>query len=208
MDGIYDLGGVTGFGPVDVERDEPVFHEPWEALGYALGGLGLDVLRCFNMDEIRHAIERIEPRQYLASSYYDRIVTGVATLFVEKGIVTREELEARAGGRFLLARPIPPRARDVAPSPPVRFAVGDSVVVRDLHRAGHTRAPRYVRGKRGTVVRVAPAFSLPDVAAHGLERRAEPTYHVRFDARELWGDASEASAAVVVDLWQSYLEAR
>lgn len=207
MDGIYDLGGVTGFGPVAVERDEPVFHEPWEALGYALGGLGLDVLRLFNMDEIRHAIERIEPRQYLGSSYYDRVVTGVATLFVEKGFVTREELEARAGGRFPLARPIAARARDVELPAPLRFAVGDAVVVRDLHRAGHTRAPRYVRGKRGTVVHVAPAFSLPDVAAHGLERRDEPTYHVRFNARELWGDAAEANIAVVVDLWQSYLEA-
>ncbi len=205
MDGIYDLGGVTGFGRVDVERDEPVFHEPWEALGYALGGLGLDVLRCFNMDEIRHAIERIEPRQYLASSYYDRVVTGVATLFVEKSIVTHEELEARAGGRFPLARPVSPRASDVALPPPARFAVGDAVVVRDLHRAGHTRAPRYVRGKRGTVVRVAPTFSLPDVAAHGLDPRNEPTYHVRFGAHELWGDAAEANAAVVVDLWQSYL---
>src|SRR5262245_32262919 len=74
MDGIYDLGGVTGFGPVEVERDEPVFHEPWEPLGYGLGSLGLSVLSAFNMDEIRHAIERIEPRRYLASSYYDRIV--------------------------------------------------------------------------------------------------------------------------------------
>jgi len=102
MDGIYDLGGVSGFGPVDVERDEPVFHEPWEMLGYGLGGLGLDVLRVFNMDEVRHAIERIEPRQYLASSYYDRIVIGVATLFVEKGVVTLADLEARAI-RFALA---------------------------------------------------------------------------------------------------------
>jgi nitrile hydratase len=207
MDGIYDLGGVSGFGAVEVERDEPVFHEPWEVLGYGLGGLGLNVLRVFNMDEIRHAIERIEPRRYLASSYYDRIVIGVATLFVEKGIVTREELEARAGGRFPLARPVAARADEVALPRPVRFAVGDTVSVRDVHRAGHTRAPRYVRGKRGLVVHVAPAFSLPDVAAHGLPSREEPTYHVRFAARELWGDAAEANAAVVVDLWESYLEA-
>jgi nitrile hydratase len=206
MDGIYDLGGVSGFGPVEVERDEPVFHEPWEAIGYGLGGLGMDVLRCFNMDEIRHAIERIEPRRYLGSSYYDRIVIGVATLFVEKGVLTREDLEARAGGRFPLARPVAARAAEVVLPAPARFAVGDAVVVRDLHRAGHTRAPRYVRGKRGVVVHVAPPFSLPDVAAHGLPSRDEPTYHVRFEARELWGDAAEANAAVVVDLWESYLE--
>ena len=207
MDGIYDLGGVTGFGPVDVERDEPVFHQAWEALGYALGGLGMNVLGAFNMDEIRHAIERIEPRRYLASSYYDRVVIGVATLFVEKGVLTREELEAHAGGGFPLARPVAPRARELTPTAPARFSIGDAVAVRDLHRAGHTRAPRYVRGKRGVVVHVAPRFSLPDVAAHGLTPREEPTYHVRFEARELWGDAAEPNATVVVDLWESYLEA-
>jgi nitrile hydratase len=159
------------------------------------------------MDEIRHAIERIEPRRYLTSSYYDRIVIGVATLFVEKGLVTREELETRAGGGFPLARPISARACEVALPPPARFALGDTVAVRDVHRAGHTRAPRYVRGKRGVVVHVTPPFSLPDVAAHGLPPRDEPTYHVRFEARELWGDGAEANAAVVVDLWESYLEA-
>jgi nitrile hydratase len=207
MDGIYDLGGMSGFGPVAVERDEPVFHEPWEAIGYGLGGLGMNVLGCFNMDEIRHAIERIEPRRYLASSYYDRIVIGVATLFVEKGVLTRDELETRAGGRFPLARPVSARAPELTLPRPARYAVGDTVLVRDVHRAGHTRAPRYVRGKRGVVVHVAPPFSLPDVAAHGLPPREEPTYHVRFDARDLWGDAAEANASVVVDLWESYLEA-
>lgn len=206
MDGIYDLGGVSGFGAVDMERDEPVFHEPWEMLAYGLGGLGLDVLRVFNMDEVRHAIERIEPRRYLASSYYDRVMTGVATLFVEKGVVSHADLEARAGGRFPLARPVDGSATDVTLPAPERFAVGDAVVVRDFHRAGHTRAPRYVRGKRGVVVRVAPAFSLPDLAAHGLPPHHEPTYHVRFASRELWGKAADANAAVVVDLWQSYLE--
>lgn len=206
MDGIYDLGGVSGFGPIDVERDEPVFHEAWEVLAYGLGSLGMDVLHVFNLDEVRHAIERIEPRRYLASSYYDRVMTGVATLFVEKGVVTHADLEARAGGRFPLARPIAARASEVALPAPEGFAVGDAVVVRDLHRAGHTREPRYVRGKRGVVIRVGPAFSLPDVAAHGLPRRREPTYQVRFEARDLWGDAAGTNAAVVVDLWESYLE--
>jgi nitrile hydratase len=88
-----------------------------------------------------------------------------------------------------------------------RFAVGDAVAVRDIRPAGHTRVPRYVRGKRGVVVHVAPPFSFPDAAAHGLPRRAEPTYHVRFEASELWADAAEPNVSVVVDLWQSYLEA-
>jgi nitrile hydratase len=206
VDGIHDLGGMSGFGPVEIEKNEPVFHQPWEALGYALGALGGNVLRAFNIDEGRHAIERIEPRRYLASSYYERIITGVATLFVEKGILTHEELERRAGGAFPLARPVAPGAGDV-PATPTRFAVGDTVAVRDIHPAGHTRVPRYVRGKRGIVVHVAPPFTFPDAHAHGRPKRKEPTYHVRFAARDLWTDAAEENATVVVDLWQSYLEA-
>lgn len=206
MNGLYDLGGLAGFGPVEVERDEPTFHEAWEELGYALGSLGLDVLGLFNMDEIRHAIERIEPRLYLTASYYERIVMGVATLYVEKGIVTREELEERAGGAFPLGRPVAAGAgRTTLPhlSP---FEVGDAVVVRDEHPPGHIRAPRYVRGKRGIVVHVTPPFSYPDAAAHGLPRCGEPTCHVRFEARDLWGEGAEDNTSVVVDLWQSYLE--
>lgn len=206
MDGVHDMGGTPGFGAVTVERDEPVFHHPWEALGYGLGGYGIDVLRLFNWDDARHAIERIEPQQYLASSYYERIITGVASLYVEKGLVTQAELEHRARGRFPLARPVASTAAAEVPAPqPARFAVGDTVVVRRLQTSGHIRMPAYVRGKRGVVVHVAPPFSLPDAAVHGPALRHEPTYHVQFDARVLWDDAAENSA-VVVDLWQSYLE--
>ena len=206
MDGVHDIGGTTGFGAVKVERDEPVFHQPWEALGYGLGAFGIDVLRRFNWDEARHAIERMEPQQYLASSYYERIIIGVASLYVEKGVVTHAELEHRAGGRFPLARPVASTAAADLPAPqPARFAVGDAVVVRNLQSSGHIRMPGYVRGKRGVVVHVAPPFSLPDAAAHGHPIQHEPTYHVRFEARALWQDAAENSA-VVVDLWQRYLE--
>lgn len=205
MNGIHDLGGMAGFGAVVVERDEPTFHEPWEALGYALGSIGLDVLGLFNMDEIRHAIERIEPRLYLTSSYYERIVTGVATLFVEKGVVTLQELETRAGGTFPLGQPVAAGAGRTTLERARPFGTGDLVVVRDEHPSGHIRAPRYVRGKRGVVTHVTPPFSYPDAAAHGLPRREEPTCHVRFEARELWGEAAEDNTSVVVDLWQSYL---
>ncbi len=206
MDGVHDMGGTRGFGGVSVERDEPVFHHPWHALGYGLGGFGIDVLRLFNWDEARHAIERIEPQHYLAASYYERIITGIASLFVEKGLVTQEELEHRAGGRFPLARPVAPTAAAEGAAPqPARLAVGDEVVVRKLQPSGHIRMPAYVRGKRGVVVHVAPPFSLPDAAAHGQALRYEPTYHVRFDARALWSNAAENSS-VIVDLWQSYLD--
>ncbi len=209
MDGIYDLGGVCGFGRVEVEAGEPVFHQPWEAVTFALNALGVAVLAAYNVDEYRHAVERMDPRHYLTASYYERMLTGVATLLVEKGVVAQAELEARAGGHFPLSRPA--AAVDglaAAASRQPGFAVGDSVVVRDLHAAGHTRVPRYVRGKHGRVIYIAPRFSFPDAAAHGLPRREAHTYHVQFSAPELWGEAAGSDEAVIVDLWESYLERR
>jgi nitrile hydratase len=207
MDGIHDLGGMNGFGPVEVERGEPVFHERWEARAFGLNALGLAVLRAYNVHEYRHAVERMEPRHYLAASYYERWFTGVATLLVEKGVVTREELETRAGGRFPLSRPPAAMQAYTVSSPErPRFAVGDAVAVRDVHVRGHTRAPRYVRGKRGVVVRVAPQFALPDLAGHGLRAHREHSYQVEFEARQLWSEAAEARDTVVVELWESYLE--
>ncbi len=207
MDGIHDLGGMNGFGLVEIEPNEPKFHERWEARAFSLNTLGIRVLEAYNVHEYRHAVERIDPAQYLAASYYERWFTAVATLLVEKGVVSHAELEARAGGRFPLARPAaavePTRVTAGAP----RFAQGQRVAVREMHPAGHTRAPRYVRGKRGVVVRVSRPFEFPDLAGHALPAHVEPTYHVEFPARELWGDSAEARGAVVVDLWESYLEA-
>jgi nitrile hydratase len=204
MDGVHDLGGTQGFGAVQCEHDEPVWHEDWEPIGYALIFLGAGELKAFTIDELRHAIERMDPRHYLASSYYERIVTGVAALFVEKGLITRERLEELAGGRFPLASP--PTAGERARTEDVRFKPGDAVVVRDGHFRGHTRMPRYVRGKRGTVLhRAAHDFPFAGSAGHGIEAKMEPTYHVCFQSRDLWSDAAENSS-VVVDLWESYLD--
>ena len=207
MDGIYDLGGMVGFGPIEIEADEPTFHEPWEATAFRLNVASIGLLRAYNTDEYRHAIERMEPRHYLEARYYERVLTGVATLLVENGLLDLADLEQRAGGRFPLARP--PRAnRDDGRAEPAapRFEVGARVRVRQDHQPGHTRAPRYVRGRTGVVVHVAPSFTYPDLNAHRLARRREPTYHVEFTAAELWGADAEADDTVVVDLWESYLE--
>ncbi|MCP5055513.1 MAG: nitrile hydratase subunit beta [bacterium] len=207
MDGIHDLAGMAGFGPVEVETDEPTFHEPWEALAFGLNVLCVGVLRTYNVDEYRHSIERMLPAHYLSASYYERTLTGVATLLVEKGILTHEELEDRAGGPFPLAQPAAlVEADGKASSESPRYQVGDRVRVREMHPAGHTRAPRYVRGVQGEVLHVTPPFSYPDAAAHGLPPRSEPTYHVLFQAEDLWGDAAGARESVVVQLWETYLE--
>jgi len=169
----------------------------------------MSVQRLSNTHTFRHAIERMEPAHYLSSPYYEHWLTALATILIEKGLVTGAELEARAGGRVPLSQPLrsgPVVATAPSASTP-RFAVGSSVVVRNVHPLGHTRCPRYVRGKRGVVARVDGVCPLPDVAAHGDERCEQYAYSVRFDGRELWGDATDAAAAVHVDLWECYLEA-
>ena len=139
MDGIHDLGGRQGFGPVRHVPDAPAFHAPWEKRVNALYGLAVR-LGIFNMDEYRHAIERMEPRHYLSASYYERTLTSLATLCVEKGIVGREELERRAGGAFPLALTAAPGRSNVAAR--LRLAIGDRVRVRPDHVPGHVRLPR------------------------------------------------------------------
>jgi nitrile hydratase len=171
---------MAGFGSIEIESDEPVFHHAWEARAFGLNVLSIGLLGAYNADEYRHSIERMDPAHYLAASYYERVLTGVASLLVEKGLVTREDLEARAGGPFPLARGAvanheSPGSGNDAP----RFAVGDLVT--------------------------AP-FKFPDDSAHGGQLRKEHTYHVEFDAVDLWGESAGMNETVIVDLWETYLE--
>jgi nitrile hydratase subunit beta len=202
VDGMHDLGGKQGFGAVRHVPNSGPFHADWERRVNALYGL---MVRkgAFNMDEYRHAIERMEPRHYLAASYYERSLTSLATLCVEKGIVTREELDELAGGRFPLARPSAPGRGNVDTRRPL--AVGDRVRVRNDFVPGHVRMPGYIRGKTGVVVGVSPAYPFPDAHAHGMEAADEPTYDVRFRSDELWPNGSDA-ALVHVGVFESYLE--
>jgi nitrile hydratase len=202
MDGIHDLGGKQGFGPVRYVRNAAAFHAAWEIRANSLYALAVR-RGIFNMDEYRHAIERMAPRHYLAASYYERSLTGLATLLVEKGIVTHEEIEQRAGGRFPLAAPIGPGRGNA--NVRTRFRPGDRVRVRDEHVPGHVRMPSYIRGKTGVVVSESPAYPFPDAHAHGVAAEDEPTYDVRFRSEELWPSSSDA-ALVHVGVFQSYLE--
>ena len=205
MDGIHDLGGRQGFGPVVVEHDEPAFHAPWERVARALTFAAIAQVPNASTSMFRHAIERMDPAHYLSSSYYEHWLTAGATLAVEAGLISRDDLEERAGGSFPLSRPAQPG--DVAGPPPhtARFRVGDAVRVRNMHRPGHTRCPSYVRGKLGVITRLDGEWTLPDVEAHSPERIPEALYSVRFSADELWGDG-QSGVTVNVDLWDSYLD--
>jgi nitrile hydratase len=155
------------------------------------------------MDEYRHAIERMEPRHYLSASYYERSLTSLATLCVEKGVVPLAELEQRAQGTFRIAQPAAPGRGNAEARVP--FVPGDRVRVRDDHVAGHVRMPAYIRGRTGVVVGVSPAYPFPDAHAHGVAADDEPTYDVRFRADELWPGGADP-ALVHVAVFASYLE--
>jgi len=223
MDGVHDLGGMHGFGRVEREANEPTFHATWEAAVLAMmragGSRGL-----FNIDEFRHAIERMRPAQYLSVTYYEKWLDGITRLYLERGIVSEQELAERIGffaerpdapARTAVAGPLPDRA---ASNPnwvqdairhtgaAARFAPGDRVVTRNIHPRGHTRLPRYARGKRGQIHVLHGIHVFPDTNAHGQGEEAHPLYSVRFAARELWGPAAEPNQWVHIDLWERYLE--
>jgi nitrile hydratase subunit beta len=202
MDGIHDLGGRQGFGRVRFTKDAKAFHEAWEVRANALYGYAAR-LGLINMDEYRHAIERMDPRHYLTASYYERSLTGLATLCVEKGLTTREELERLAGGAFPLSAPSAP-GRGNAPDRE-RFKPGDRVRVKEDFVPGHVRMPAYIRGRTGVVVSETPAYPFPDAHAHGVHAQDEPTYDVRFRSEDLWPNSADP-ALVHVGVFQSYLE--
>ena len=199
MDGLHDLGGKQGFGRV-AYPDHP-HDETWEP---ALRALSACAVRnqIYNMDEFRHAIERMAPRHYLTAAYFERHLTAVATLLVEKGLVTREEFETLAGGGVPLAGPI---GQGRPPAAPQSFAVGETVRVKTEYVSGHVRLPAYIRGKTGVVVAITPDYPFPDAAGHGMQAPMEPTYDVRFRSRDLWADACD-DAMNHVGVFQSYLE--
>jgi nitrile hydratase subunit beta len=212
MNGVHDMGGMDGFGPVVPEQNEPVFHADWERRLYALA---LPAMRAahINTDEFRHAIERIPPARYLASSYYERWLAAAEALLVERGIVTREELLAKEDAgvdRSLIANSVPARGPEPVKEkstkqPRARFAKGARVRARNVNPTGHTRLPRYVRGKTGTVARDWGVFVFPDTNAHHAGEKPQHCYCVAFDARELWGK-SASRERLYIDLWEDYLE--
>lgn len=217
MNGAQDLGGMMGFGPVRPEPEAVRFHAGWEkralAVTLAAGALGQ-----WNIDASRHARESLPPGEYLTSGYYEIWIKGLEKLLLERGLVTAEELR---DGRMREAGPaLPPlRAEAVGPvlargSPydrpataPPRFTAGDAVRTRNVNPAGHTRLPRYARGRSGVIERVHGVFVFPDSHAHGQGEAPQWLYTVRFTAAELWGEDADPMLTVSVDAWESYLEA-
>jgi len=217
VNGGQHLGGLTGFGPLNPIPHEPRFHADWERRAFGIT-MAMQVTGAFTLDTARHSRERLHPVDYLGSTYYEMWTKALERLLLERGLVTGEELLAgraltppaalpRVAGReqvaALIARGTPFERPARAPS---RFGVGDAVIARNMHPSGHTRLPRYARGKHGAIERRHGVFVLPDANAHGDGERPEWLYTVRFSGRELWGEEADPTLTVSIDAWESYLE--
>jgi nitrile hydratase subunit beta len=202
MDGVHDLGGMDGFGAIHAERDEPVFHEPWEGRVYALN-TAMGARGVWNIDVGRFAIESLPPRTYLTSTYYERWLAKLERLLstystvLDQGTTLTADDVGRVLARGSYVRPATAAAR---------FAAGDRVRARNLHPRSHTRLPRYVRGHTGVIDEVHRPNVFPDSVVRGDGEQPQWLYTVEFEGRELWGDDAELGTRVSVNAFEPYLE--
>jgi nitrile hydratase subunit beta len=217
MNGVHDLGGMQDMGPVQAEKNEPVFHDPWQARAFActraMGGW-----RKWNLDATRFQREQIAPVDYFRMSYYERWIVALVELMLKNGMVTPAELESGKPdpGSAKLTPPLTaekaqilvtkgvPAGRDVAVT--ARFHAGERVRARNINPVGHTRLVRYARGKTGTIHMDHGVFVFPDTNALFLGEKPQHVYSVRFTARELWGEQAPPQDSVYIDMWDDYLE--
>jgi nitrile hydratase beta subunit len=217
MNGIHDMGGMHGMGPIRLETNEPVFHARWEARVFATVR-AMGAWRKWNIDASRHQRELIPAAESLRMSYYEKWLSGLIDLMLAKGLVTRDEVDSgravagtpkatpalTAGAVATLIAKGSPSDRDVRAEQ--RFQPGALIRARNMHPVGHTRLPRYVRGKLGTIHSVHGVFVFPDSNAHFKGENPQYLYSVCFSARELWGEEASGRDCVYVDLWDDYLE--
>ena len=216
MNGVHDMGGMHGFGPVVPERDEPVFHARWEGRVLAMSR-ATSVLGLWNIDQSRASIETLPPQVYLGVSYYEKWQLALESRLLAHGLIASDELTA--GHALHAARSVRPilhaadvdgrlhRGRFERPAPhPARFAPRERVRARNLHPATHTRLPRYVRGHIGQVLAIRGCHVFPDAMVRGEGERPQWLYTVVFAGRELWGEEADPALSVSIDAFEPYLE--
>jgi nitrile hydratase subunit beta len=217
MNGVHDMGGMHGMGSIQYEKNEPVFHEPWEARIFALNR-AVRAWRIWTADASRHAVELIPAPGYLRMSYYEQRLHSLVELMIKSGLVSRAEVEnGKSAPNSLKATPaltadaVPsmlakgkPTSREVPVA--ARFKAGQAVRARNINPTGHTRLPRYARSKLGTIHLDHGVYVFPDTNADSLGENPQHLYSVRFSARELWGEQASSRDAVYLDMWDDYLE--
>jgi nitrile hydratase subunit beta len=217
MNGPHDIGGGQCFGPVTPEANEPVFHAEWEKRAFGIT-VAMGATGAWSLDHSRYARERMAPAAYLAAPYYAVWLDGLVRLLKEAGLASEEEI---AAGRALAP---PSRLRQVPDATamaeilrtgtpterktarPARFRPGDQVRARVMHPVGHTRLPRYVRGRVGRIEAVRGFHVFPDARAGGRGEEPHWLYSVGFAAEELWGPQGRPGDRIHLDLWEPYFE--
>ena len=217
MDGIHDMGGMDGFGTVQPEPNEPVFHEAWEgrvlAMSRAMGATGL-----WSIDMARFSREQLPPHMYLAATYYQRWFLGMRQMLLDRGLVDADEVSAGHAlhpgtrlpqGPFTVndvTRVLTRRKFSRPPTAPARFQAGDRVRARNIHPPTHTRLPRYARGHAGVVERVQGCHVFPDTVATGRGENPQWLYTVVFEGRELWGADADPTLTISIEAFEPYLD--
>ena len=216
MNGVHDMGGMHGLGPIAPDPNEPLFHEPWEARALALT-LAAGAWGRWNIDKSRHVRESIPGPDYLRMSYYEKWITALEALLVDGGLISTDELAAGCAAPGSAAANPPLTAGRVPETlarggPTLRasdrkagFAIGDAVRTRNINPPTHTRLPRYARDKVGVITALHGAHVFPDANAHGGGEQPQPLYQVRIESAELWGSGF-GRGAVYLDLFEDYLD--
>jgi nitrile hydratase len=217
VNGVHDMGGMDGFGKVEVEPNEPMFHAEWEgrvlAMVRAMGAAG-----AFNIDTSRFYREMLPPDVYLASSYYQKWLLGLEDMLVDKGYIAVSEV--KAGHATEPAKPLKRGKFTIADvervmvrgkfgrnaSAPAKFKPGDRVRAKNMHPVTHTRLPRYARGHVGVVERNLGCNVFPDSAAMEAGENPQWLYTVVFDGAELWGPDGDPTTKISIDAFEPYLE--
>jgi nitrile hydratase subunit beta len=217
VNGVHDMGGMDGFGKVEPEANEPMFHEKWEGRVLAMVR-AMGVAGAFNIDASRFYREALPPDIYLACSYYQKWLLGLEDMLIDKGFIAASEVAS--GHAIEPAKPLPHgkftvddveevmvRGKFTRAAPaPARFKIGDRVRARNIHPATHTRLPRYARGHVGVVERNLGYHVYPDSAATDAGENPQWLYNVVFDGAELWGPDADPTAKVSIDAFEPYLE--
>lgn len=218
MNGAHDIGGRDGFGSIQIEMNEPVFREEWESRVFGLLTTTF-AFGAWNLDEFRHAVERMSPIDYLDTTYYEHWLHALETLVLEKGVVSPEELQHGRANSQSFGKAPPDLCAAAVPSAVLKgsstrldvevkpnFSTGDRVLVKNVHPLGHTRLPLYVRGRQGTIVRDYGVFVFPDSNSSGDGQNPQHLYNVEFNHEDLFGSGSMECIRVALDLWDDYLE--
>ena len=217
MAGVHDMGGMDGFGKVEPEPNEPVFHAPWEGRVITMV-MAIAAWGKFGVDHRRYVRELIPPAEFLRMSYYEIWYTGLIANMLDASMVTRAEIDsgmpATGSAKLtpaLMAARVPtffangaPKKRNVPDAP--NFRVGQRVRAKTINPTTHTRLPRYARGRTGVVARDYGIYVFPDTSASGQGEKPQHLYSVRFEARELWGVQAKPKDSVYIDMWDDYLE--